>query len=91
MALGLTLRDNDTFVFFVDESLETFYKRNSHEIDHADINRHIDTLIELDQTIVIEKESMARFYDFDHPDSFALWTRDSIIRFLAECDFAIVV
>ncbi len=91
MALGMTLRDNNMYVFFVDQALEVFSRMNSEEIDTGAINRHIDTLIELDQTLVMEKESMENLGDFDHRDSFASWTRDSIIRFLGECDFAIVV
>ncbi|MEE9611472.1 MAG: DsrE family protein [Desulfatiglandales bacterium] len=91
MAVGLTLRDNDMYVFFVDEALETFSQRDSHDIAPGDINRHIDTLIEFDQTIVMEKESMEDLGDFNPPDSLASWTRESIVRFLGECDFAIVV
>jgi hypothetical protein len=34
---------------------------------------------------------MEDFGDFNHPDSVVSWTRESIVRFLGECDFAIVV
>ena len=91
MALGLTLRDDDIYVFLVDDALEIFSRSDLQNRVHGDTSRHIETLIELKQTVIMEKESIESSDDLDYPDAFEPWTRDRINRFLAECDVTIVV
>jgi sulfur relay (sulfurtransferase) DsrF/TusC family protein len=91
MALGLTLRDDDIYVFLVDDALEIFLKTDLQNSVREDVYRPIETLIELKQTVIMEKESVERSEDLDYPDAFESWARDKIMRFLAECDVTIVV
>jgi predicted peroxiredoxin len=91
MAVGLTLRDNEINIFFINKGGKGAAKISLKELGDSDIKRHINTLIELGQTIAIEDETIESPCEFDYTGSFIKLKQEVIFSYMTLCNVTIVV
>lgn len=91
MAVGLTLRDNEVNIFFINKGCKGGSKIFLEEIGAPDIKRHITTLFELGQTIAIEDETMECHSELDYQGQLIKLKQEDILSYMTLCNVTIVV
>ena len=91
MGVGLTLRDIEVYLFFLGDGLGALRERSANSTEQPVYLKHLETLVELGQNLVVENESMGAGERLCGTWDPMMWSRDAIFRFLTRCDGVIFV
>ena len=91
MGVGLTLRDIEVYVFFLEEGVEALIKRTEELTEEPDFLKHLTTLVELKQTLVMGSDSADPIKDLDLIVETETWKKESIFQFIAQCNGVVSV
>lgn len=85
MALGLTLKENQVSVFFLEEGVYTLLPISSQAVGFYDFRQFLDTLKELSVPLIAEKEAVEERSLTGLGAEFKLLPRQEIFNQLAQC------
>ena len=91
MGVGLTLRDIEVYVFFLEEGIEALIKETEKLAEEPDFLKHLTTLAELKQTLVVASEFSDRVKGQDPIVETETWEKESIFHFIARCSGVVSV
>lgn len=91
MSVGLTLRDIEVYLFFLDAGLDALIEDSLERAEEAGFRKHLEMFIELGQTLVVETESIEASGNLPMAFDPMIWNRDAIISFVAQSDGVVIV
>ncbi len=91
MGVGLTLRDIEVYLFFLEDGLKALREKPVKRGDEPVYQKHLETLVELKQNLVVENESMEECECLCKTWNPMIWSRDAIFQFLTRCDGVVFV
>jgi len=89
MSLGLTLREDRVQVFFLEDSVYLLLKTAPERIKTAAIDRHIETLLEVEGRLIAERESLEERRIGELVVPAEIRSRREIAEMLAQSDIVI--
>ena len=91
IGVGLTLRDIGVYVFFLEEGIEALIKGTEGLTEEPDFLKHLTTLVELKQTLVMGSESVDSIKDLHLIVKPETWEKASIFQFITHCSGVVSV
>ena len=91
LGLGLTTRDIQVHLFFLEAGLIALKEAFRDREDEPIFIKHLKTLAELEQTLVVEADSVAVDERSIKSLGIVQWKRSEILTFLAQCDGMVFV
>ncbi len=91
LGLGLTLRDIEVNVVFLGEGVEAFHKVSPQSPVPAPFRKHLETLAEIGQTLIVERGSLEAAGNLFETPVPLMWEKEAVLRLIAECGGAVIV
>lgn len=91
LGLGLTTRDIQVHLFFLEAGLIALKEAFSDQEDEPIFLKHLKMLAELEQTLVAEADSVAGDENSSKTLGIVQWKRSDVFMFLTQCDGVVFV